>query len=252
MQTTVSTQTENRRLNRISLSLPIRVEGKVNNQMKWDEITRLSDVSAFGVGFILNRPVKRGRLIRLTIPLPRKLRCYDFTESQYKIWGIVRRCIPTENSRKNAVYALGVAFIGRKPPDSYLNDPSKIYDISHREEEGLWKITDALDFPDESHLPKEVRRHSRYPIPVSLIIESLDENRNVIASEETVAENISLSGAAVFSSLPIQPGSFVRVRCAQYDISIISIVRGKRLGIDNIPRLHLEFIDRFFPLEGIE
>jgi hypothetical protein len=252
MQNSVSTQVENRRLNRISLSLPIRVEGNINRNTKWDEITRLSDVSAFGVGFILKRPVKRGRLIQMTIPLPRKLRCYDYTESQYKVWGIVRRCLPVDTSPKTETYAHGVAFIGRKPPDSYLNDPSKIYDISHREEEGLWKIIDAPEVPDESHLPKSDRRHSRYPIPVSLTIESLDENRNVTACENTVAENISLSGAAVFTSLPIESGSFVRVNCDQYNVSIISIVRGKRLGKDNIPRLHIEFIDRFFPLEGIE
>ncbi len=44
----------------------------------------------------------------------------------------------------------------------------------------------------------------------------------------------------------------MRVKSEQYNASIISIVRGKRLGQDNIPRVHLEFVDRFFPLEGIE
>jgi hypothetical protein len=29
-------------------------------------------------------------------------------------------------------------------------------------------------------------------------------------------------------------------------------VRARRLGADGIPRLHLEFIDRQWPLEGIE
>jgi hypothetical protein len=63
---------------------------------------------------------------------------------------------------------------------------------------------------------------------------------------------LSLSGASIFSSLEIGVGSFIRVRSEQYNVSIISIVRGKRLGKDGIPRLHIEFIDRFFPLEGIE
>ena len=45
---------------------------------------------------------------------------------------------------------------------------------------------------------------------------------------------------------------FVRVRSDQHEGSIIAIVRGKRIGSNGIPRVHIEFIDRFFPLEGIE
>ncbi len=252
MQSSGSTQTEQRRITRISLSLPIRVEGKINAQTSWNEITRLKDVSAFGVGFSLQRPVKRGRLVHLTIPLPRKLRCYDFSESQYKIWGIVRRCIAVNDNSKNESYSHGVAFIGKHPPGSYFQDPSKIYEIARREEEGFWQLIEAPTMPEESHLPKEDRRHSRFQIPVSLTLELLDDERKVIASENTVTENVSLSGASVFSTLPIKTGGFVRVSSEQYNVKIISIVRGKRLGVDNIPRLHLEFIDRFFPLEGIE
>lgn len=250
--TTASLQTDQRRLTRIALALPTRVEGKINSQTSWNEITRLKDVSAFGVGFNLQRPVKRGRLVYMTIPLPRKLRCYDFSESQYKIWGIVRRCVAVNVKTKTDSYAHGIAFVGKHPPESYFHDPSKIYEISSREEEGFWQLIDAPTMPDESHLPKEDRRHSRFGIPVGLTLELLNEDRKVVATENTVSENVSFSGAAVFSTLPVEAGSFVRVKSEQYDVSIISIVRGKRLGPDNIPRLHLEFIDRFFPLEGIE
>lgn len=250
--TTAALQTEQRRLTRIALSLPIRVAGKINSITDWDEITRMNDVSAFGVGFRLKRPVKRGRLVQLTIPLPRKLRCYDYSESQYKIWGIVRRCLGVDVNTEKECYSHGVAFIGKHPPESYFRDPSKIYEISSREEEGFWHIIDAPKMPDESHLPKEDRRHSRFGIPVTLSLELLDDERRVISSENTVSENISLGGASVFSTLPVEAGSFVRVRCDQYNVKIISIVRGKRLGPDNIPRLHLEFIDRYFPLEGID
>jgi hypothetical protein len=69
------TANEDRRIQRIGLALPIRIEGKVNREVAWSEITRLQDVSAFGAGFNLNRPVKRGRLVALTLPMPRQLRC---------------------------------------------------------------------------------------------------------------------------------------------------------------------------------
>jgi hypothetical protein len=38
----------------------------------------------------------------------------------------------------------------------------------------------------------------------------------------------------------------------RFNITILSVVRGSRTAPDGITRLHLEFIDRFFPLEGIE
>ncbi|MEZ5425964.1 MAG: PilZ domain-containing protein [Pyrinomonadaceae bacterium] len=235
------------------MSLPIKVEVKIDRKMGFDEITRLKDVSAFGTGFLLSRPVKRGRLLHLTIPMPRKLRTFDFAEPQYRIWGIVRRCIKIKSANSEPEkYSIGVGFIGRTPPESYNDNPSKIYDISHREEKGFWNIFESDCKPDESHLPKDARRHTRFKIPASLLVETLDDNGNTISSEQTVTENISLSGAAIFSSFNPQIGSFVRIKSQQFNVSIISIVRGVRLANDGIKRLHIEFIDRFFPLEGIE
>ncbi|MDQ3043294.1 MAG: hypothetical protein M3R11_13100, partial [Acidobacteriota bacterium] len=82
----LANEKDSHRLSRFSLALPIRVESRVNESVSWNEITRLTDVSAFGAGFNLHRPVKRGRLLQMTIPLPRQMRCYDFTEPQYGIW----------------------------------------------------------------------------------------------------------------------------------------------------------------------
>jgi hypothetical protein len=35
------------------------------------------------------------------------------------------------------------------------------------------------------------------------------------------------------------------------NVQIISIVRARRKGADGLTRLHLEFVDRLFPIEGI-
>lgn len=253
MTQTPATGKDARKINRIGLSLPVRVECRVNQTISWQEITRLNDVSAFGAGFTLPRPVKRGRLIQMTIPMPRQLRCYDHVEPQYKVWGLVRHCIPVRKyPTAPEMYAIGTAFIGKNPPISYINDPSKVFDILAREGEGFWAITDAEEKPDESGLPKEYRRHSRYAIPINIMLELLDENGKVENGEMTVTENISLSGASVFSTLNAEVGSFIRVTSDQYNVSIVAIVRGKRGGKDGLPRLHIEFIDRYFPLEGIE
>ncbi len=200
----------------------------------------------------MRRPVRRGRLLQLTIPLPRKLRCFDYTEPQYRVWGLVRSCITKSSNAVSETHAVGVAFIGKNPPKSYLDDPAKLFEISHREDGNLWRVIDAQSRPDESHLPKELRRHSRYSIPANIIVEKVDGEGNVLESEPTVTENLSLSGAAVFTSLNVEAGSFIRVKSEQYNVSIISVVRGRRIAPDGIPRLHIEFVDRFFPLEGIE
>lgn len=230
----------------------MRVEVKIDSKVNWNEITRLSDVSAFGAGFSLKRPIKRGRLVLLTIPMPRQLRSFDYGEPQYRIWGVVRRCLSV-GSTQNPDYSVGVAFTGKTPPPGYLEHPSMLYDIAHRAGgEGFWHLTPANLMADESGLPKDIRKQTRFFIPEALVVEKVDEAGNVLESETTVTENISLGGASVFTTLKADTGSFVRVTSQRFDVTILSVVRSQRVGEDGITRLHLEFIDRFFPLEGIE
>jgi len=240
-------------LQRISLPLPVRVEVKIDQKMSWNEITRLSDISAFGAGFTLKRPVKRGRLIQMTIPMPRQLRCFDYGEAQYKIWGLVRRCIETTNRTPEQSFAVGVAFTGKNPPPEYIDHPSRLYDISHRETDGerFWHLHPADVAADDSDLPKDLRKQTRFSIPEALTLELLDENGNVTAYESTVTENLSVGGAAVFTQHTLDEGTFLRVTSERFNVTILSVVRCRRLGQDGLSRLHLEFIDRLFPLEGI-
>lgn len=245
---------ENRRIQRISLPLPVRVEVTVDSKVNWNEITRLSDVSAFGAGFSLKRPVKRGRLVRLTIPMPRQLRSFDFSEPQYKIWGVVRRCIQTGRTLQKPEYSIGVGFTGKTPPAGYHTHPTMLYDISHRSDEGggFWQLMPADLRSEDSDLPKDLRQQTRFHIPEALLLERVDEAGTVLESETTVTENISLGGAAVLTSLCANAGTFFRVTSERFSVTLLSVVRGSRVGADGISRLHLEFIDRYFPLEGID
>ena len=244
---------ENRRIQRIALPLPVRVEVKLDSKKSWNEITRLNDVSAFGAGFLVKRPIKRGRLVLMTVPMPRQLRSFDYGEPQYKIWGLVRRCISVGRSVEDQEYSIGVAFTGKKPPEGYLLHPSRLYETRYRDEKagGFWTLAEADMRADDSGLPKELRKQTRYFIPEALKLEQADEAGNIIFAETTVTENLSLGGAAVFTTLKASAGTFLRVSSERFNITILSIVRGERIGSDGITRLHLEFIDRFFPLEGI-
>jgi hypothetical protein len=248
-----SGDTDRRRIQRISLPLPVRVEVIFDNDNRWNEITRLADVSAFGAAFTLKRPVKRGRIVLLTLPMPRQLRSYDYSEPQYKVWSLIRRCMSVGDMHKPE-YSIGVAFIGKAPPPGFVNHPSKLYEITHRDNEGsrLWKIAEADLRADDSHLPTELRKQTRFFIPETLLLEQIDDTGNIVISETTVTENLSFSGAAVFTTMKIPAGTIIRVKSERFDVEILSVVRGSRVGADGITRLHLEFIDRFFPLEGIE
>ena len=124
---------ERRRIQRISLPLPVRIEAKIDGSSSWNEITRLIDVSAFGAGFNLKRPLKRGRMVLLTLPMPRQLRSFDYSEPQYRVWALVRRCVPINKLNKNTEFSVGVAFTGKNPPVGYVNNPAMLYDIAHRE-----------------------------------------------------------------------------------------------------------------------
>jgi hypothetical protein len=242
---------DDRRIQRISLPLPVRVEVLIDGSNGWNEVTRLSDVSAYGCGFTLKRPIKRGRLVLLTVPMPRQLRSFDYSEPQYRVWALVRRCIAKSGGVGDQEFSIGVAFTGKRPPEGHFDQPSRLYDIDHQGGTGLWHVDLADLRKDESDMPKELRKQTRYFIPEALKLEQVDAAGNVTFSEASVTENLSYGGASVFSTLTGGPGTFLRVTSERFDVTILSVVRGTRVGPDGIPRLHIEFIDRFFPLEGI-
>src|SRR5215216_3773601 len=81
---------------RLELSLPVRVFGRESEDMDWVETTRLIDVTPFGARFPLTHPTEPGRLLHLTLPMPRQLRCFDHVEDQYRVWALVRNvCVQT-------------------------------------------------------------------------------------------------------------------------------------------------------------
>ncbi len=237
---------ERRLRERVRLALPARVHCREGAGAEWTEQTRLIDLTHFGAAFTLTRPVDTGRLLHLQMPMPRQLRCFDHIEDQYRVWALVRRLkLAGEDAAGAQLFELGVAFVGKHPPASYKENPATRYEINPARAAGdLW----------DAHEKREGRayiesRQTRLTLPVEVIVEVLDEHGAVVESEQTVTENISRSGASVFTSLKIDRGRFVRLRSALFTLAVLSVVRGRRKGADNIDRLHLEFIDRAWPLE---
>src|SRR5882724_8279594 len=117
---------------RLELRLPVRVHCRETPDFEWTEVTRLFDVTPFGAGFTLKRPTERGRLLHMTIPMPRPLRVFDHVEDQYKVWALVRyvRAAISHDDKKTPCFEVGGAFIGKRPPASFEEDPARRYEIA--------------------------------------------------------------------------------------------------------------------------
>lgn len=249
-----------RQRERLNLSLTIRVSGREADAEIWEETTRSIDVTPFGAGFILSRPIKIGRLLLLTLPMPRQLRCYDHLEANYQVWCLVRhvRAMKGETS-DHTVYSIGVAFIGKYPPASYNDYPETLYEAQEPNEVGFWRLSEVnpkisknTEEPNSQKKTFTVRNQLRHSIPIGVMIEVFGESGETIASELTETENISPTGASVFTTLEIDNGRFVRISSELHNISLVAIVRARKNNKDGSTRLHLEFIDHQFPLQEIE
>ena len=240
---------------RVKLALPVRVHCRETAEHEWTEMSRLVDVTPFGARFPLTHPVERGRLLHLTLPMPRQLRCFDHIEDQYRVWALVRNLTArTETGPRGEEllmrFEVGVAFTGKNPPSSYLRDPATLYDVqsSPGGAGALWTVREMR----EAAAGGVRSEQTRLQVAVGVRVELFDTEGRVSASEETVTENISRRGAAVWTTLKAERGRIVRLTNIETGLSLIAAVRGARTGPDGIPRLHLEFIDRQWPLEGVE
>jgi len=239
-----------RQRERIRLALPARVRGHDGQEGEWTEMVRLVDVTPFGARFRLSRPTERGRLLHLTLAMPRKLRVFDHTEDQYRVWSIVRNVrMLNPKTEKGALIEVGVAFIGKRPPKSHEQNPALRYEVAQTKlESGLWSVADASNqLSQVTADDDELRRESRQLIPVDVLIEVFEGNK-LVKSENTVTENISRWGAAVFTTLEVVPGTFVKMSSDRYRAAVLAVVRGRRAGADGIARLHLEFVGSEWPL----
>jgi hypothetical protein len=229
---------------RLELKLPVRVLCRETPDFEWTEVTRLQNVTPFGCGFTLKRPTEKGRILHMTIPMPRQLRVFDHAEDQYKVWALVRYAKPgIAPDQKTVAFDCGVAFIGKRPPASYDLEPWRRYEISSGSFQTMAKPEEIKPLPSTDQ-----RIHTRHNIPVDIQVEVLDEKGLVSQTEQTVTENISRRGATLFTTLQIPIGRFIRLSNGQYGMTVFAAVRARSTGADGISRIHVEFIDKEWPL----
>jgi hypothetical protein len=182
--------------------------------------------------------------------MPRRLRCYDHEEEQYRVWSLVRhvKSLPASDDAQPH-FQIGVAFIGKDRAPTHETDPAQRYGIAPGlTESDFWRLRTGPD-SESPRLDARDRRHEeRYDIADSVILEVYDAEGRVFERDEAQTENISRHGMAVTTNLHIVRGRYIRVRSAQYKIAIIAAVRRLvGIGNDNKNRLHLEFVEQEWP-----
>lgn len=225
------------------LTMNAVVKGKDTPDSTWKEVADVASFSPTGAGLYIQRECQVGTIVAIMLPLPSHLRCYDHEKELYRVLGLVQHCQPL--SGEDAVgYHVGVAFIGKHAPESYRENPKQGYKICGMNGDGLWKVTEAkTEF--------KPRRHLRFWAGIDLYLALVDAQRDALKGERTTTENISRSGAAVFSQLDVNVGDRVKFICEKYDFSGLAVVCNRHTGGDGKDRLHLQFVENTFPVEKL-
>jgi PilZ domain-containing protein len=217
---------ERRRDARMNLTLPVKVFGHDPGNVAWEEMGTVDDVSASGVGLHIRRALRRGQVLLLLVPLPKRFRRYDTMEPSYRTYGLVRNVITS-----GPTFRVGVMFLGKHPPRTYDKDPAGLY---------------LLPGDPAPASKKERRRHERLDIFVNFRLRRTDDGPGP-REEPTIAENISRGGARVLTSLAVEKGAVLEIEELGGDFRARARVKNLYVGPDHVARLNLEFIDAVAP-----
>jgi hypothetical protein len=218
---------DRRKDTRMSLALPVRVQGTDVDGNAWEEMTTSCDTSFTGACFTLKHHVLTGHVLNLSLPLPKNFRRYDLSEQTYRIFGLVRDVSPIPNGGSR----VGVLFLGRVPPKGYDKNPAGRYLLPS----------------DPAPGRKERRQWQRLDIYFNLKLCRIDPSDNGPKEEQTIAENLGKGGARVLTSMPLVKGEIVLVEEVGGPFRTRAEIRNVYIGKDHVPRLNLRFIDSETP-----
>ena len=204
------------------MGLPLRVQGVDAAGTAWTEMSMTEDAFWGGAGFIVKHPVIKGNALLLSLPLPKQFRRYDLTTASYLVYAIVRHA----QSLPNGHFRVGVMFIGRNPPRGYEQNPAGRFLLP----------SDAAEEKAASER-RRVRRHE-LAVNISLRTTSGEERR-----EYTISRNLGVAGMEVMTSMPLARNDIVTVEEVGGPFRSRAEVRHIHIGPDNVPRLHLKFVD---------
>jgi hypothetical protein len=228
---------DNRREDRLPVSLPVRVLGYDADGTSWQELTETDDLAAGGCSFRVKRPVFRGQVLRLALPMPKRLRRFDSEEPAYRVYGIVRDAV-----LEAGICRIGVMFYGKEPPTGFEGNPSTRFRLPSDVDErpaAPRPVQEEEERPD----PYGRRASERFDIFVDFFMELVDEWGAVLQEERTVADNISKGGARVLTSRDLAKGDVIVLHEVGGVFESRAEVKDLHVGKDGIRRLNVRFLD---------
>lgn len=210
-----------RRAARHQMTLPAQVTGVDRISGAWLDVTTTVDVSALGISLRMNRRVRYGSIVHLSLPIPHRLRKHGTNEPDYNVYGVVRRVEPTRDCAR----VVGLEFLGPSAPDGYEDCPWATLQVDN------WNGIDR----------RRERRHGRAEV---VGIEYLDERMNHIRQEVALTEDVSANGARVYLKGAPSEFNLVKVTNLNRSFESLAAVCNRFVGRDGFERLCLRFLDR--------
>lgn len=215
----------NRRSERVRLSIPARVTGFDRKTGKWNEVTETVDVGRTGITLRMLRRVQPGSVLYLTLPLPTKLRSHGYSDPHYSVYALIRRVEPPQEGARE----VSLEFLGEHPPAGFLDKPWSVFRTKR---------------PEGS----ERRRSPRVSKTERVRLEYLSEAMQLLASENAHTENVSRTGLRIMVKAAPAEFDIVRVISAAHRVSALAAARSRFVAKDGIERLCVQFLDAEWPL----
>lgn len=230
-------------------AVSVCVRGRDPDGAEWAEVTRMLDATQSGASFVLRRQPRLGQLLHITMPPPvvaSRPRAEDYGGH----WSLVWALSPQEAADGSPAYKVSVTYVGNDLPRHFVTRAGRDFGFVFEDDGGV-RLHERLALVGGAGAADRRKRGTRLSIPVEVKLEVLDEGGAVSETESTVTENISRGGAAVWTALAAPVGARLRMTGKQNGAVVTAVVRRRRAGADGITRLHLEFADGVWPLEGL-
>jgi hypothetical protein len=208
---------ERRRQERMSLALPVRVQGQYPDGATWEDMTSTSDASLGGASVKIARTVLRGQALFLSLPMPKRYRAFDLTTQSYRVYAVVCSVKPGGE--------LGLRFLGKNPPGGYKRNDSGLF----------------LSPPVSP--PTSDRRSAPRRDGVFFFVLKPNDDRGVRHEETTVADNLGPGGARIMTTQLFAFGEVLEIREAGGSFTTRASVRNAYVGEDSVWRLNVMFLD---------
>lgn len=236
---------EQRHEDRTTLKVTTVVQFKEHAEDAWKEMLEVTTVSKNGAGLTVSRECPVGRIVSLVMQMPPELRLYDHDSELYPMLGVVQNCYKTTVNDKT-VYHVGVAFIGKKVPESYKANPRQSYRISGMTDEGLWEAVEATA---QFKPRKESRLWRRFEVSLSI----RDEKNRTSKKETLMSRDVSRGGMSIWGQINARIGDRIKVSSKVHDFYSIALIRNITINEKNASQsiISIEFVGAEFPMEKV-